>query len=142
MRSVAGGQHGEYYNTLGGDFPGVYPGTTLFPLLLNLSLAGGELGALEALPCQCCGCCGASCKETGIMMDSALSQPGCTPRAPTGFAAQVWEPHEPTQSPAGSEEQPWQRGSPGMLGWCSIEPECKIITCVSLHTCASVFSPT
>lgn len=69
-----------------------------------------------ALLCQCCGCCGASCKETGIVLDSALSQPGCTPWAPMGFAAQVWEPHEPTQSSAGSEEQPWLRGSLGMLG--------------------------
>lgn len=49
MRSVAGGQRGEYYNSLGGDFPGAYPGTTLFPFLLSLSLAGGELGALEGI---------------------------------------------------------------------------------------------
>ena len=30
----------------GGDFPVAYPGTTLLPLLLDLPLAGGELGAL------------------------------------------------------------------------------------------------
>lgn len=36
---------------------------------------------------------------------------------PTGFAAQVWA-QEPTQSSAGSEEQPWLRGSLGRLGCC------------------------
>lgn len=35
--------------SLGGDFPGAYPGTTLFPLLLDLPLAGGELGALVGI---------------------------------------------------------------------------------------------
>lgn len=32
-------------------------------------------------------------------------------------------------------------GQPGDAGLVLTEPECKIVNCVSLHTCASVFSP-
>lgn len=102
---------------MGGDFPGAYPVTILFPLLLDLALAGGELGALVGIAVPVLWLLWSQL-ETGIMLDSALSQPGCTPQAPTGSAAQVWGAHEPTQSSAGSEEQPWLRGSLGMLGWC------------------------
>lgn len=49
---------------LGGDFPVAFPGTTLLPLLLDLPLAGGALGALGG-HCRpgAVTTCDASCKK-------------------------------------------------------------------------------
>lgn len=73
-------------------------------------------------------------------MGSALSQPGCTPRAPTGSAAQVQEPREPTQL-CRLGRAALAEGQPRDAGLVLTGPERKI-TCVSLHICASVFSLT
>jgi len=109
---------------LGGDFPVAYPGPALLPLLLELPSAGGEPGA----PAGHCRASAAAVlelsqpvipavKNPAITLVSALChphQPGCTPRAPTEFAAGVQQPPELAGSSAGSAarqgQQLWLRG--------------------------------
>uniref|UniRef100_A0A8C4UMW4 Uncharacterized protein n=1 Tax=Falco tinnunculus TaxID=100819 RepID=A0A8C4UMW4_FALTI len=114
----------------GGDLPVAYPGTVLLPVLHDLLLAGGELGALGGL-CHACAVAvlDLSCKNAGITLVPALSQPHQAARhGHPQFAVRGQEPCELALSPAGStacQEQLWLRCSLGTLGWHSQDQNVK-----------------